>query len=166
MTSSKNDIVDRLTKIPLFKGFADRQDVLDRIVGVLEPRSVRKGEQIIVEGASGDEMYILLHGEIEISKFTMEKEQFTVAKLKDAMNIFFGELALVDDDKRSASVTALTDCELLVLTRARFLELGKANTDIGWMMMREIAGILSKRLRKANEDAIVLFETLVNELAS
>ena len=109
-------------------------------------------------------MYILLKGEIEISRFTLEKEQFTVAKLNDSMNIFFGELALLDADKRSASVAAITDCELLVLTRTRFHEIGAKYTEIGWQMAMEIAGMVAGRLRKANEDSLLLFDALLNEL--
>jgi CRP-like cAMP-binding protein len=94
----------------------------------------------------------------------MEKEPYTVAKLKAEYNIFFGELALVDTDKRSASVVALTDCELLVFTRDKFLELCQNHADIGWRLALEISGILSSRLRKANEEAVILFEALVNGL--
>jgi CRP/FNR family cyclic AMP-dependent transcriptional regulator len=166
MTLDRKQIQEKLKSIPLFKRFADKPDVLNEVINQLETVKFTKGHEIIKEGATGEEMYILLTGEIEIAKFTMEKERYTVAKLKDSFNIFFGELALVDTDKRSASVTALTDCELLVLTRTKFLELGQKNPEIGWHLTLEIASILSSRLRKANEDAIILFETLVHELSA
>ncbi len=164
MTVATPEIRERLKKISLFKKLADNPDALDRVISVLEPRKVRGGEPIIVEGATGEEMYILLKGEIEISKYTLEKERFTVAKLNDSANLFFGELALVDNDKRSATVTALSDCDLLVLTRSKFMELGKAHSEIGWLLTLEIAGMISGRLRKANEDALLLFDALLNEL--
>ncbi len=159
-----DELRDKLKNIPLFKKIAEQPALLDRVIAVLEPRSIPKGRKIIGEGDTGEEMYILLKGEIEISRFTLEKESYTVAKLNDAMNIFFGELALVDNDKRSATVTALTDCEILVLTRAKFLELGRDHSDIGWNLALEIAAMVSGRLRKANEDSLVLFEALLNEL--
>jgi len=166
MSFSNSEIIEKLKKIPLFKNMTGRPEILQILAAVLLPRKIQKGERIITEGAFGNEMYILFSGEINISKFTMEKEQFTVAILNDSMNVFFGELALVDEDKRSASVTAVTDCDLLVFTRERFFELGKTHNDIGWLLTVEIASILAQRLRKANEEAVVLFETLVNELAS
>ena len=166
MKYSPEELLERLRSIPLFKNIATKPQIMNPVIQVLEQRVVTQGEEIIVEGTSGDEMYILLKGEIEISKFTMERERYTVARFKDSMNIFFGELALVDADKRSASVTALTDCELLVMTRAKFHELGAAHHELGWLLSLEIAGLLSKRLRKANDDAVVLFEALLNELAS
>ena len=166
MKYSHKELQERLSTIPLFKNISAKPQIMNPVIQALEQRKVTQGEEIIVEGTSGDEMYILLKGEIEISKFTMERERYTVARFKDSMNIFFGELALVDTDKRSASVMALTDCELLVMTRAKFHELGAAHHELGWLLSLEIAGLLSKRLRKANDDAVVLFEALLNELAS
>jgi CRP-like cAMP-binding protein len=166
MKYSREELTTRLRSIPLFKNVADKPQIMNPVLDALEARQVSKGDEIIVEGTSGDEMYILLKGEIEISKFTMEREKYTVARFKDSMNIFFGELALVDDDKRSATVQALTDCELLVMTRAKFQELGRTHHELGWLLSLEIANLLSKRLRKANDDAVVLFEALLNELAS
>lgn len=166
MTNTTPEIREKLKLIPLFKKIADQPGVLDKVISVLVPKHVKQGVDIIEEGAQGEEMYILLKGDIEISKFTMERERYTVAKLKDSFNIFFGELALVDKDKRSASVTALTDCDLLVLSRSKFLELGQHNPEIGYLLTLEIASILSGRLRKANEDAVILFETLLNELSA
>jgi CRP/FNR family transcriptional regulator, cyclic AMP receptor protein len=165
MTFVHDEVIEKLKAISLFGSFSNRPDVLRLVVRALSPLQVNKNERIITEGDPGDEMYILLKGEIEISKYTMEKEQFTVAKLRDSMNVFFGEQGLVDQDKRSASVTALTDCELLVLTRDKFRLLAEEHNDVGYHMTLEIAEILSKRLRKANEDAVVFFEALVNELA-
>lgn len=164
MTTATAEIRDRLKRVPLFKKLGDHPDHLDRIIAALEPVRIAAGRPIINEGDAGEEMYVLLKGEIEISKFTLEKERFTVAKLNDTMNLFFGELALVDTDKRSATVTALTDCDLLVLTRSKFMELGQQYPEIGWLMALEIAGMISGRLRKANEDALLLFDALLNEL--
>lgn len=163
---SQNEIRERLKHISLFKNLSEHTEILDKISSVLKQVHFSQGQEIIVEGTIGEEMYILLKGEIEIAKFTMEHERYTVAKLKDSFNIFFGELALVDNDKRSASVTAITDCDLLVLSRTQFLTLGNENPEIGWNLCLEVAGILSGRLRKANEDTVILFETLVNELST
>ena len=160
-----DDIGEKLKQITLFKALMERPDELQLVRDNLERKTLEKGAVIIEEGQDGDELFILLHGEIEILKHTTEGEPYTVAKLNDGMNVFFGELALVDRDKRSATVRALTRCDLLVLNRTRFTALGEKNPRLGWHLLSEIAGLLSKRLRKANEDALVLFETLVNELA-
>ena len=159
-----DEIREKLKKIPLFKKLAGQADALEQVIDALGSRSVVRGEKIIAEGDTGEEMYILLKGEIEISRFTLEKESYTVAKLNDGMNIFFGELALIDNDKRSATVTAMTDCELLVLTRPKFIDMCGAHSTIGWNLALEIAAMVAGRLRKANEDSLILFEALLNEL--
>lgn len=159
-----DEIREKLKTIPLFKKLGGKTEAIDQVIAVLGSRHAGRGEKIIAEGDTGEEMYILLKGEIEISRFTLEKESYTVAKLNDGMNIFFGELALIDNDKRSATVTALTECELLVLSRPKFLDLCGSHSDIGWNLALEMAAIVSGRLRKANEDSLILFEALLNEL--
>ncbi|MFH1538713.1 MAG: cyclic nucleotide-binding domain-containing protein, partial [bacterium] len=85
-------------------------------------------------------------------------------KLEDFMNVFFGEMALIDDDVRSASVLADTDCECFVIKKSDFQKLADENHMIGYFVTQEIAKILSSRLRKAGEDTITLFEALVSEI--
>jgi glutaminase len=82
------------------------------------------------------------------------------------MNIFFGEQALMDADQRSATVVAETDCECFVVKKEDFEALGGKNCHIGLVVTREIAKIISQRLRKANQDIITLFSALVTEIES
>jgi CRP-like cAMP-binding protein len=121
---------------------------------------------VIVEGATGDELYIMKTGAVNILKKTREDEQYTVVRLesKEGMVIFFGELALLDNDKRSATVTADSDCEFLVMKRDDFINLGNEHPELCLPITREISKILASRLRKANQDIITLFEALVNEV--
>lgn len=127
---------------------------------------VKKGTIIIKEDDSGDTLYILKSGAVNILKKTLEKEEYTVVRLeskKDSI-IFFGELALLDNDKRSATVEADTDCELLVINRKDFEKVGNKYPNLGLPITREISKILATRLRRANIDMITLFEALVGEV--
>ncbi len=119
---------------------------------------------LVQEGEIGDDLFILQRGEVEISRRTLEDEQYTVAVLGDEGRPFFGELALVDADKRSATIRALEDCEVLVLKREDFEKLGREHPAIGWAIMRELARIISRRFRDTNDDVILLFEALVREV--
>ena len=65
----------------------------------------------------GDELFILLEGAVDILKKTMAGDDYVVTSLKAEYNIFIGELALIDDDKRSASVVATENSEVLVIGR-------------------------------------------------
>jgi CRP-like cAMP-binding protein len=71
----------------------------------------------------------------------------------------------MDREVRSASVTAETDCEFLLINREDFTRLGEENPRLGLIVTRAIGRELSKRLRKANEDIIALFEALVEQVA-
>ena len=89
-----------------------------------------------------------------------------MAVLRDEQKAFFGELALMDADRRSATIKTIEDCNVLVMSRDNFEELGNRHPDIGLAIMRELAKILSRRFRDTNSDVILLFEALVQEVQS
>ena len=102
---------------------------------------------------------------VKIHKRTPDQEPYTIVDLRDDEDVFFGELALMDKEVRSASVTAETDCEFLVIHRDNFIQLGEEDPRLGLLVTRAIARELSKRLRKANQDMVLLFEALVEQVA-
>jgi CRP/FNR family transcriptional regulator, cyclic AMP receptor protein len=157
-------VKDKLKKISIFKRFADDSLALEKLVGIIRVVKFPKGAFIIKEGEQGDEMFILNGGRVSVEKTTLKDESYTVVELTDAMHVFFGELAMMDDDVRSASVMALSDCECFKIKKDDFEKLGDEDTKIGLYVTREIAKILSKRLRNANRDSITLFEALVTEI--
>ena len=77
-----------------------------------------------------------------------------------------GEIALIDHDRRSASVEAKTDCECIVLNRDSFLKFGNEYPVIGLNITRAIAQQLSQKLRKSSTDVITLFSALVEEISA
>jgi hypothetical protein len=106
------------THIELFSHLA--VDEFVEVLKVLDRKTVRAGESIVRQGEPGESMYIISTGEVEA---TVDKDgqKVRVATLKDGN--FFGEAALLTGEPRSATVTALTDTELLRLERDRLLEL-------------------------------------------
>jgi CRP-like cAMP-binding protein len=161
---AKDNVHDILKRISLFEGIKDDQQRLDSVAGVLKSKRVNAGEIIIEEGDLGDSLYIIKDGSVRILKNTLEDEMYTVIILKANENVFFGELALIDKDQRSASVMAESDCELLVLSRDKFARLAEKDPYFGFKVMQTMAKIISTRLRKANKDIITLFEALVHEV--
>ncbi len=166
MTDKDSQIIERLRKIAIFKRFADSEEAMRKIAGLIEIRSFQSNASIIEEGQPGHEMFILNQGIVRIEKNTLEKERYTVVKLSEGMNIFFGEQALIDEDVRSASVIAETDCECFVIKKADLDRLAKEEPRICVFVYKDIAKIISSRLRKSNQDTIVLFEALVQEIIS
>ena len=158
------DLREKLKNLALFKAFDSSPESVDLVLASMQPRQASTGQSLFREGDVGNELWVLVRGSIEITKSTLAGEGFTVAKLNDTMGVFFGEQALIDQDRRSATVTATSQSEFLVLTRDAFVQLSRSHPVIGLELSLAIAGLISRRLRKANEDALLLFEALVNEL--
>ncbi len=161
---SQKEIVEKLKQIPLFEEIKGNPDYITSLMKICRIREYKEGEVIIKEGDLGSEMYIVYEGGVEIKKRTRAGDDYTVVKLKAEYNVFFGELALIDDDKRSATVIAREDSKFLVITKDNFLKLGNNQPEIGLPITRAIAKILAGRLRKTTSDMLTIFDALVNEL--
>jgi CRP-like cAMP-binding protein len=159
-------ILEKLKQVSFFSMFENDMETINRIAGMCSRRVYRKGKYIIQEGDSGDELFIILNGEIEIIKNTLQNEQYTVTTLNSDMgSVNVGEIALIDNDRRSASVVAKTDCECLVITRDDFIKFGDENPKAGLAITRSIASQICAYLRKSNSDIITLFSALVEEIS-
>jgi CRP-like cAMP-binding protein len=127
-----------------------------------------KGQVILKEGETGESMFIIEEGKVEVSKTLVMKlgrEDYqdrdkVLTKLSAEDHAIFGEVALFEQNKRSATVTALTDCQLLEISKADFLRLADESPRIGYKITRNIAQLLCSRLRKADEDTIKLTTAL------
>jgi len=156
--------IEKLKKVSIFEAIKEDPSALDQFAGMMELRHVPRGQAIIKEGDEGDEMFILFKGTVEVCKNTLAKDLYTVVKLSAEQNAFFGELAMIDNDRRSATVVASTECDVLVINKQHFLELGNKNSKIGLLITRKISEILGQRLRRANQDMVTLYEALVGEI--
>ena len=154
----------RLKQIKLFEDFAQDTNALEKIFQLGVIKTARKGEVIIKEGDLGDSLYILLSGTVRIQKRTLQNEPYTVVIMEEKDNVYFGELALIDEDKRSATVVAESDINLFCLSRHDFLQFCEENPYMGFKITLQIARKLSTTLRKMNKDVITLFEALVSEV--
>ncbi len=163
---SSANIIDKMKEIVFFKQYANDDDTIKCIIDICDARVFPKGSVIIKEGDKGDELFIILKGTIDIKKRTLQKEEYVVNTISaDTGGVYVGELALIDQDKRSATVEAKTDCECIVLKRDKFLEFGNMYPDIGLNITRAIATQLSQKLRKTSHDLITLFSALVEEIS-
>jgi CRP/FNR family transcriptional regulator, cyclic AMP receptor protein len=159
------EIIRKLEEVPFFKAYKNNATIIKKIVDLCTIKKFKKGTSIIIEGDYGDELYIFLSGEIEIVKVTLQGEHYTLPTLDSGMGVIsVGEFALIDNDRRSASVLAKTDCVSLVIKRQKFIEFGNSNPEVGLNITREIAKQLSLMLRKTNADVITLFSALVEEI--
>lgn len=110
----------------------------------VQEEAVRDGTHVIEQGSLGDKMYIVIAGQLEVRRFGDDDEVGTrVAMLSDKQ--VFGDMSLLDDEPRSASVIADGECRLLSLQRGDLERILRRYSSIAFSMMR----ILSRRLRGA-----------------
>ena len=164
-TMDEQAVTEKLKKIELFQSLRNDNVRLAKLAKIVSWQNCRAGDQVLTEGKEGSELYILFRGAVSVFKRTLDRESYTIGTLEDDEDVFFGELALMDEEVRSASVIADTDCEFLVINREDFTKLGEEDPWLGLLVTRAIGRQLCKRLRKANHDIITLFEALVGQVA-
>ena len=119
---------------------------------VLRSTKVSKGDEIIREGESGDQMYVVKRGAVDIYK----GEGMSKTKITHLLpGAHFGEIALIDDNPRSATVVAMEDSELLTINRPEFQQLLAENEALALKVYKAFTRALCDRLRQANENLIV-----------
>jgi len=121
----------------------------DRII--LERRFVPKGSVIIEEGDEGYSAYLIQSGEVEVYSLNEEGREISLARL--GTGEICGEMALISDGIRTASVRAVQDCNLVIITRVAFKEkLKRSDTTIQavvHMLIRRIISSNKERLDQA-----------------
>jgi CRP/FNR family transcriptional regulator, cyclic AMP receptor protein len=155
-------------KIYLFQDMeeAEIHQVLSRTL----PRDFSAGSVIIQEGDPGDSLFIMAAGEVEITKqLTLVLDEDTpkervFIRLKAEDGVYFGEMALLENETRSATVTALTNCSLLELQQKDFQDLIERYPAMGVKLLLRLAQVLSRHLRKTNQDVVKLTTALAVSL--
>ena len=122
--------VDALQRVPLFADL-DKEDV-EQIARLFKERRFSAGETVVQEGSGGSAFYVIDSGEANV--FVGGEEQSTL-KPGD----FFGEIALIDEGARSATITACTELVCYGVTFWDFRPLVEENGVIGWKLLQSLA---------------------------
>lgn len=155
--------LDYFKKVSLFRDLQEEQII--PMIHKMQLKAFDKGEIIIHEGESDSALYILLDGEVEISKSLVLPEWIQAAKkqeksllhLSEKHHPFFGEMAMFDDEpERSATIKALRLCSMAKITKKDLLNILENNPITGMYVYRNIASELVKRLKKSNHDILKL----------
>ena len=115
-----------------------------KVLNITYLETYETGTQIIKEGDSGEELYIVLAGKVVVSRGTQE-----IVELHPGVH--FGEMALVDQSPRSATVTARDATRLLVVQRRSFYTLIRKEPVLAVKLLWSFVQVLSRRLRETNE---------------
>jgi CRP-like cAMP-binding protein len=159
--------IDFLEKIPLFIGLKRKE--MEQVRSIMTVRTITEGSFIIRENEQGHEMFILLDGEVEISRTLllkisgsgMDQRDKMLNKLTGNDYAFFGEMGLFDEkSERTASVIAKTRCSVAVLERDSFFHLTENDKEIGYVILKNILKIVSDRLDKTTKDVLKLTTAL------
>ncbi len=155
---------EHLRAVSLFTEIAANKTALLKFAAIMVERKFKPGVNMITEGDASNEMFILISGTASVFKTTPEGEPFRVAILKEGQHAFFGEGGLIYAERRSATITSDTECHCLVLSRSEFEKFGDQHPEWALPFYRRISASVLTRLRKANEDMMLLYKALVSEI--
>lgn len=140
-------MIQLLKKINLFETLLERE--LEKIEKICRNEVFAKDTVIFKEGDEGDRCYIILKGEVRISKFVPNIGEEALAVLKPGD--YFGEMALVDNFPRSAHAIVNKDAELYSINKTELDKILIMDHELGYKLLWAFTKTLSKRLRETNE---------------
>ena len=135
-----------IRNIPILGALSDEELlVIERYLNFIE---LCPGEVVFQEGDRGDYVYFVLAGSLEVIKESKAKEEVVISVLTKGCSI--GEMAVIDDLPRSATVRACTKATLLTLSRENFNYLLTEHSGIAAKLLKAISQLLSLNLRRTS----------------
>lgn len=142
--ATKQEKLELLGTVPLFSDLS-RKD-LERVMTTSKEAVHGQGESVVTEGRGGVGFHLIIDGKAKVIRGGR-----TVATLGPGE--FFGEMALVDDAPRSASVVADTDLVTLVISKWEFRPLIRSNPELAWKLIEHL--VARVREEQTGRDALV-----------
>ncbi len=133
----RNEKVELVKQVPLFANCSKRE--LAQIAQIADEIDLREGKEMTREGSRGREFFVLLEGDADVTK-----DGRSINKLGGGD--FFGEIALISDSPRTATVTATSPVRALVITDRSFRRLLDESPEI----QRKVLVALAERLAPAS----------------
>lgn len=143
----KKPVLEAIREIPLFSELSARD--LSVVEKFLHPRTYNKDEVIFFEGDPGVGMYIVIEGNVDITKSSGNGKKINLATIEEGG--FFGEISIIEGGPRTATATAVDKAELLGFFKADLDELIERRPEIAAKTLFQIARILGERLRVSND---------------
>lgn len=147
LTRQDEEIAEILKNINIFSGLSSYERT--KIAKYFRQKEYDPKAQIVKEGEAGDRMFVIKKGAVKIAKQITDKEEQVLSNFVDGD--FFGEIALLDNSPRSASVYAVSPVIMLELYRASLLELLQKESVIGVKILYNLAKILGERIRQSGD---------------
>lgn len=157
-------ILERLHGVMLFSDIKDQRGALEALVSIMGSRRIPAGKDILTEGTNGTEMFILLEGRASVYKSTPQGDEYKVAIFEGEKCVAFGESGLIDADARSATIRADVECHCIILERGAFEKYSTQYPQWALPIYRRIAQAVMTRMKKTNNDMLLLYNALVAEI--
>jgi len=142
-----DNVVEKLLKrVPLFEQLSEKE--IKEIGKLVKPLKFPENHEIIKENSSGNDLFVILQGEVRVSKFVNDKEEAITFLKKGAM---FGEMALIGNMKRTASIISHTETVVYKINGEKFIKFMEQNPEAGYKIMRKMAVNLAQRLKDLND---------------
>ena len=122
--------VELLQRVPIFEGLERRE--LERIAGSMKPRTFRDGDTVTTEGQGGVGFFVIEEGEAKVSVGGEERRRLGPGD-------YFGEVALLTDSPRTATITAETELRCYGMTSWDFRPLVETHGSIAWKLLQAMA---------------------------
>lgn len=131
-----------LARVPLFEGLSE--EALNNLVQVTTRKSYPKDTTLVEENEVGETLYMILSGKVKVTNIGPDGKEVILSILGEGE--FFGEMALLDEEPRSANVTSMEKTEMMTLRRKEFMNMLENDKEI----LSKLLAVLSGRLRHAN----------------
>ena len=133
---------------------------IDTLISYSRVERCRAGREIFAKGSPGQSLMAVLRGSVKISSLSVGGKEVVFAIYNEGE--IFGDMSVLDGGERSADATAMTDCELLVLSRRDILPLLERRADLCMILLK----VLCHRLRQTSEQVEdVVFRHLESRVA-
>lgn len=149
----KSDLEEVLSSMPPFKNLTSKDYKL--LLSIFHNRIYSSNEYIFFQGDPGIGLYIIQEGEVIIERTINENIKLELARF--TRSDFFGELALLDEDTRSASAIAVKDTKIAVIFKPDLDEFIEKYPKKGVKIIQGISQIIATRLRNVNQDFVKLY---------
>ncbi|MBZ4401630.1 Stp1/IreP family PP2C-type Ser/Thr phosphatase [Myxococcus sp. MISCRS1] len=142
-SSEAQSRMEALRKIPLFRHLTYKEQTA--VLSIATTRTYPAGREIVVEGQPGEELFVVIRGRVAIEKNGVE-----IAELRSGGH--FGEMGLIDNAPRSATVRATEPTRTMVISRPDLMGLMKRESILAVKMLWSFVQVLSDRLRATNSE--------------
>lgn len=157
-SSGKTDLQNVFQSMPTFEKLSKSQ--IKNLIDLTHNRFYEAGEHIFHQGDPGIGLYVIREGEVSITQSTPDNNNYDLVKFN--RGDFFGEMALLDNERRSASAIAKRDSTLAVLFKPDLDEFINRYPKVGVEIMKGMAQIIATRLRNVNEEYLALYTKVVD----